>query len=64
MINFDAPQDETQLDPGSTRVLGDQGWEATDYIEPGDDWRLLDDGSWESPDGRTRTWPLDLPTGE
>ena len=29
-----------------------------------DGWRLRDDGSWESPDGRTRTWPLDGPVPE
>ena len=52
------------LDPGSTAVLTDEGWQATDYESPGDDWRLLGDGSWESPDGLTRSFPVDAPNGD
>jgi hypothetical protein len=53
-----------ELEPGSSFVLTEEGWEACDYTEPGPDWRLLDDGSYESPDGRMRTWPINPPTGE
>lgn len=45
-------------EPGVTRVLTDEGWETSMYIDPGDDWHGLEDGSWASPDGRTRSWPL------
>jgi hypothetical protein len=45
-------------EPGVTRVLTDEGWEVSIYIDPEDDWLLLEDGSWASPDGRTRSWPL------
>jgi hypothetical protein len=48
---------ETQ-DAGSTVALGPEGWEASDYLDPEDDWRLLPDGSFLSPDGKLRTWPL------
>jgi hypothetical protein len=51
-------------EPGTTAVLTEEGWQATDYEEPGTDWRLLPDGSWESPDGLTRSFPLDAPTGD
>jgi hypothetical protein len=46
------------LPEGSTLVLTAEGWERTDYIEPGDDWRLVLDGSYVSPDGTMRTWLL------
>jgi hypothetical protein len=49
--------------PGSTAVLTDEGWQVVDYQDPADDWRLLPDGSYEAPDGRTRTWPHDNPAG-
>ena len=42
---------------GSTFALGGEGWEASDYIDPADDWSLLADGSYLSPDGTMRTWP-------
>jgi hypothetical protein len=48
----------------STAVLTEEGWQVTDYEEPGQDWRLLGDGSWESPDGRTRSFVVDAPNGE
>ena len=51
-------------EPGTTATLTEEGWQATDYEEPGEDWRLLPDGSWESPDGLTRSYPLDTPTGD
>jgi hypothetical protein len=31
-------------------------------VEPGHDWRLLADGSFLSPDGTLRSWPLAAPT--
>lgn len=50
---------EFELDErGTTRVLTDDGWEAADYMDPGDDWSLMPDGSWLSPDGMTRSWPV------
>ena len=45
----------------STVVLTSEGWEDTDYVEPGHDWRLLADGSYLSPDGTLRSWPLAAP---
>jgi hypothetical protein len=45
-------------EPGVTRVLTEEGWEESLYLEPAEDWRLLDDGSWSSPDGQVRSWPL------
>ena len=45
-------------EPGTTRTLTSEGWEEALYVEPDDTWRLLDDGSWLSPDERTRSWPL------
>jgi hypothetical protein len=53
--------ESSDLDPGVTRVLTDEGWEETTYLEPGDDWGLLEDGSWASPDGRTRSWQVTGP---
>jgi hypothetical protein len=50
--------DVVDPEPGVTRVLTEEGWEESIYIDPGDEWRLLDDGSWASPDGLTRSWPL------
>jgi hypothetical protein len=52
---------EDELDgqeAGSTFFLGGEGWEASDYVDPADDWTLLPDGSWLSPDGTVRTWPV------
>ena len=52
---------EDELDAqeaGSTFFLGREGWEASDYVDPADDWTLLADGSWLSPDGTVRTWPV------
>jgi DNA-binding transcriptional MerR regulator len=43
-------------EPGATRILTEEGWEDASFVDPDDDWRLLEDGSWTSPDGRTRTW--------
>jgi hypothetical protein len=53
--------DVEEVEPGVTRVLTEEGWEASIYVDPGEDWRLQEDGSWSSPDGRTRSWPLAAP---
>lgn len=45
-------------DAGSTFVLGAEGWEAAAFLDPEDDWSLLADGSYLSPDGAIRSWPL------
>ena len=55
---------EETAEPGTTAVLTDEGWQVIDYEEPGTDWRLLGDGSFESPDGRTRSFPVDAPNGD
>ena len=53
--------DLTDSEPGVTRVLTEEGWEESTYVDPSEDWRLHNDGSWWSPDGRTRSWPLSGP---
>jgi hypothetical protein len=53
-----AEDDVDEAAAGKTAVLTAEGWEETDYTEPGDDWRLLLDGSYLSPDGAMRTWLL------
>ncbi len=55
------PRDDAP-EPGDSFTLTPEGWQRVEYAEPGDDWRLTADGSFESPDGLTRTWPLDGPT--
>lgn len=56
---IDEPGDEELAGAlGTTVVLTAEGWEDASYLEPGDDWRPLDDGSYLSPDGTVRTWPL------
>jgi hypothetical protein len=52
-----AEDDLDAQEAGSTFFLGGEGWEASDYVDPDDDWTLLADGSWLSPDGTIRTWP-------
>lgn len=51
-------------EPGSTMVLTEEGWQDADFQVPSDDWRALPDGSYESPDGRIRSWPLASPAGD
>ncbi len=48
--------------PGTSVILTGQSWEEADYVEPGDDWNVLADGSYVSPDGAIRSWPLFGPT--
>ena len=50
-------QDIDDVERGVTRVLTDEGWDDASYVDPADDWTLLADGSWSSPDGRIRSWP-------
>ena len=49
--------------PGTTMTLTAEGWEASEYLEPGDDWVVQADGSFCSPDGATRTWLLSSEIG-
>ena len=51
----------TDLESGVTRVLTQDGWEETIFVDPDDDWRPRGDGSWESPDRHTRSWPSRRP---
>jgi len=52
-------EDELEAqEAGSTFVLGTEGWEASGFVDPEDDWSLLSDGSYLSPDGNVRSWPL------
>ena len=52
-------EDELEVqEAGSTFFLGGEGWEASEYVDPADDWTLLPDGSFLSPDGTVRTWPV------
>lgn len=45
-------------DAGTTLILTETGWEATEYyMDPGDDWGRMPDGSYLSPDGLIRTFP-------
>jgi hypothetical protein len=53
-------RDEDELESevfGRTSVLTVRGWEDSEYIEPDDDWVMLEDGSYLSPAGAIRTWP-------
>jgi hypothetical protein len=59
MLEFDEA-----AEPGTTAVLTEEGWQVTDYEAPGEGWTLLADGSWESPDGQTRSFPIDAATGD
>ncbi len=56
IIKEERAEDEGELEtPGTTMVLTEEGWEASEFINPESDWSLLDDGSYLSPDGRSRT---------
>ncbi|HEX8939230.1 MAG TPA: hypothetical protein VF763_03620 [Candidatus Limnocylindrales bacterium] len=52
---------DEEPDLGTSYVLTADGWEPADYQEPARDWRLLEDGSYESPDGLTRTFARSEP---
>jgi len=60
-VSVEAEREEEE--PGTTFVLTAEGWEAADYVEPGDDWVVRADGSFESPDGTMRTWTPADPAG-
>ena len=52
---------EDEMEPqadGSTFILGPEGWETADFIDPEDDWRLLADGSYLSAGRGHPSWPL------
>jgi hypothetical protein len=53
-----APNEDEAASLGRSTILTDEGWEEAEYTEPESDWRVMDDGSYLSPDGRTRSWPL------
>jgi hypothetical protein len=52
-----------EQEPGTTVVLTAEGWEATAYVKPEEDWVVREDGSLESPDGTMRTWMPADPAG-
>ena len=56
-IERTALDDAAEWEQGVTRVLTAEGWDDASYVDPADDWVLLDDGSWSSPDGQIRSWP-------
>jgi hypothetical protein len=56
--------DPEEAVPGTSATLTAEGWEASEYVEPGEDWVLQEDGSMVSPDGLTRTWGPSSPTGD
>ena len=59
LIDRDGGEGGVDLEvPGTTFVLTELGWEAAEYTDPEEDWSTLEDGSYLSPDGTTRTWPL------
>jgi hypothetical protein len=59
IIRDDRAEDETETEAtGMTLVLTERGWEASEYVDPEDDWSVQDDASYLSPDGRLRTWLL------
>ena len=59
----DRSQDDLSVQaPGTSVILIGEGWEGADYVEPGDDWHVLVDGSYVSPDGTVRSWPRFRPT--
>lgn len=60
-ITASAADEFDVLEAGSTVALGGEGWETAEYVDPGDDWQLLPDGSYLSPDGTLRSWPLSGP---
>jgi hypothetical protein len=60
---LDIVDDIEQAQPGTSATLTAEGWEDTEYVQPGDDWTLQEDGSMLSPDGTIRTWGPSSPTG-
>jgi hypothetical protein len=60
-LDLGADDEMEVAEEGSTFIIGVDGWEAVDYVDPSDDWSVQPDGSFLSPDGSTRTWPLSAP---
>ncbi|MEX2547788.1 MAG: hypothetical protein WD830_08370 [Chloroflexota bacterium] len=59
IIRDERAEDEAEIEaPGRTMVLTELGWEWSEYVDPESDWSVLADGSYRSPDGTIRTWPL------
>lgn len=59
IIRAERAEDESEIEAlGRTMVLTEQGWEASEYVDPESDWIGSEDGSYRSPDGTVRTWPL------
>lgn len=61
MNDATTPSPDEESDLPATYQLGEHGWEEIEYVEPGADWRVTEDGSYESPDGQTRTRPTAEP---
>jgi hypothetical protein len=62
IIRDERAEDEAEIEAlGRTMVLTEQGWETSEYVDPESDWSVLEDGSYGSPDGTIRTWPLSGP---
>ena len=57
-LDLGAAEEMEAAEEGSTFVIGPDGWEAVDYVDPEPNWSLQADGSFVSPDGSTRSWPL------
>ncbi len=56
-LRDDRAEDESEAEAaGVTFVLTEQGWEASEFVDPGSDWCVQDDGSCLAADGRVRTW--------
>ncbi len=54
-VPMQSPEPDDDLGLPASYSLTDSGWEPVDLVEPAADWRVLPDGSYESPDGTTRT---------
>ncbi len=63
MVDQSVETERDEEEPKTTFVLTSEGWEAAEYVEPGEDWIVRDDGSFESPDGTMRTWTPADPAG-
>jgi hypothetical protein len=55
---------EEEAPDGTTFSLTAEGWQSVDFVEPDALWRVLADGSFESPDGVLRTWLPEDPAGD
>jgi len=55
---------DEEMEAGSSVTLTVEGWQRVEYAEPDETWTVRADGSYESPDGQTRSWPLNPPAEE